>query len=110
MTHSLVDDAEILPQLAERPMAYVGVLGPAHRRRWVLDNVQDANDLPASFVDRLRGPIGLELGDRSPGGIAVSIVSEILAELNSRTPAPLFQSGTAESPVTPSRIAVANAC
>ncbi len=110
MTHSLVDDAEILPQLAERPMAYVGVLGPAHRRRWLLENVEDAADLPASFINRLRGPVGLDLGDRSPGGIAVSIVSEILTELNSRTPAPLFQSGTADSAVTASRIAVANAC
>jgi xanthine dehydrogenase accessory factor len=110
MTHNLVDDAEILPLLAERPMAYVGVLGPAHRRRWLLENVEDAAELPASFVNRLRGPVGLDLGERSPGGIAVSIVSEILAELNTRTPAPLFQSGTADSAVTPSRIAVANVC
>jgi xanthine dehydrogenase accessory factor len=110
MTHGLVDDAELLPLLTERPMAYVGVLGPAHRRRWLLENVEDAAEFPASFIDRLRGPVGLDLGDRSPGGIAVSIVSEILAELNSRTPAPLFQSGTADSAFTASRIAVANAC
>jgi xanthine/CO dehydrogenase XdhC/CoxF family maturation factor len=108
MTHSLVDDAEILPMLAERPMAYVGVLGPAHRRRWLLENVEDAADLEESFVNRLRGPVGLDLGDRSPSGIAVSIVSEILAELNGRTPAPLFQSGSPESAVKSSRVAVAN--
>ncbi len=79
MTHSLADDAEILPLLAERPMAYVGVLGPAHRRRWLLENVEDDDALPETFVNRLRGPIGLDLGERSAGGIAVSIVSEILA-------------------------------
>ena len=84
MTHSLADDAEILPLLAERPMAYVGVLGPAHRRRWLLENVEDAAALSESFVSRLRGPIGLDLGERSAGGIAVSIASEILAELNGR--------------------------
>ncbi|HEX3998776.1 MAG TPA: XdhC family protein [Pirellulales bacterium] len=91
MTHSLVDDAEILPLLAERPAAYVGVLGPAHRRRWLLEHVEGATTLPEKFVNRLRGPIGLDLGDRSPGGIAVAMVAEILAELNGRTPVPLCQ-------------------
>ena len=113
MTHGLADDAEILPLLAGRPAAYIGVLGPAHRRRWLLENVESAGALPETFVNRLRGPIGLDLGDRSPGGIAVSIVSEILAELNGRTPAPLSQSDSAESTVAesvakPSRVAVAN--
>ena len=113
MTHSLVDDAEILPLLAERPAAYIGVLGPARRRRWLLENVEEAAALPETFVNRLRGPIGLDLGDRSPGGIAVSIVSEILAELNGRTPAPLSrwdaqQSNSAEWVAKPSRVAVAN--
>ena len=68
MTHSLADDAEVLPLLAERPAAYVGVLGPEHRRRWLLENVADAATLPAEFVKRLRGPVGLDLGDRSSGG------------------------------------------
>jgi xanthine dehydrogenase accessory factor len=108
MTHSLADDAEVLPLLAERPAAYVGVLGPEHRRRWLLENVADTATLPAEFVNRLRGPVGLDLGDRSAGGIAVSIVSEILAELNGRTPASLFQSGSAESAARPSRVAVTN--
>jgi xanthine/CO dehydrogenase XdhC/CoxF family maturation factor len=108
MTHSLVDDAEVLPLLAERPAAYIGVLGPAHRRHWLLKNVEDATDLPEAFVKRLRGPIGLNLGDRSPGGIAVSIVAEILAELNGRTPAPLSSSSSAESAIALSRVAVAN--
>jgi xanthine/CO dehydrogenase XdhC/CoxF family maturation factor len=107
MTHSLADDAEILPLLAERPAAYIGVLGPAHRRRWLLENIDGAATMPETFVNRLRGPIGLDLGDRSPGGIAVAIASEILAELNGRTPAPLCQSTDAESPSTPSQVAVA---
>jgi xanthine dehydrogenase accessory factor len=108
MTHSMVDDAEILPLLVERPMAYVGVLGPERRRRRLIENVEDAVDLPQPLVDQLRGPIGLDLGDRSPGGIAVAIVSEILAELNGRTPAPLFQSRGAESSARPSHVAVAD--
>jgi xanthine/CO dehydrogenase XdhC/CoxF family maturation factor len=108
MTHGLADDAEILPLLAERSAAYIGVLGPAHRRRWLLENVEGAGALPETFVNRLRGPIGLDLGERSPGGIAVSIISEILAELNGRTPAPLSRSNSAEAVAKPSQVAVAN--
>jgi xanthine/CO dehydrogenase XdhC/CoxF family maturation factor len=89
MTHSLADDVEILPLLASKPSAYVGALGPPHRRRWVLDGAREIAPIPDAFAARFRGPIGLNLGDRSPAGIAVSIVSEILAELNGRGAAPL---------------------
>ena len=88
MTHSLEDDVEIVTMLHERPVAYLGVLGPAHRRQWLLERIDDAEQ--SDWIrQRLRGPIGLDLGDRSPAGIAVSIVSEILSELNGRNPEPL---------------------
>lgn len=105
MTHSVADDAELLPLLADRPTAYVGMLGPERRRRWLLENVEDAADLPEAFVSRIRGPIGLDLGERSPAGIAVSIVSQILAELNGRNAVPLSLSNKATT-VRPSRISV----
>jgi xanthine dehydrogenase accessory factor len=91
MTHSLADDAEILPLLAEKPaVAYVGALGPPHRRQWVLDGARDlGTPVSDAFAARFRGPIGLDLGDRSAAGIAVSIASEILAALNGRDAAPL---------------------
>jgi xanthine dehydrogenase accessory factor len=88
MTHSLEDDVEILTALPERPLAYLGVLGPAHRRQWLLERIGDVQ--ASNWIrQRLRGPIGLDLGDRSPAGIAVSIISEILSELNGRAAAPL---------------------
>jgi xanthine dehydrogenase accessory factor len=89
MTHSIADDIEILPLLADKPMAYLGCLGPSHRRQWVLDGANQFAALPQSFTSRLHGPIGLNLGDRSATGIAVSVVSEILASLNGRMPRPL---------------------
>ncbi|HEY2147175.1 MAG TPA: XdhC family protein [Pirellulales bacterium] len=95
MTHSLADDAEILPLIADRSTMYIGVLGPEHRRRWLLENAE-SGDLPESFRNRLRGPVGLDLGERSASGIAVSIVSEILAELNGRIPKPQFQPASSE--------------
>ena len=42
-----------------------------------------------TFTARIRAPIGLNLGDRSAAGIALSIAAEIVADLNARTPLPL---------------------
>ncbi len=106
MTHSLADDAAILPFLVDRPAAYIGVLGPERRLRWLIGNVNTV--LPASFVKRLRGPVGLNLGDRSAGGIAVSIVSEVLTVLNRRTPAPLSHSNSEKMNPLASRVALAD--
>jgi xanthine dehydrogenase accessory factor len=84
MTHSLVDDIEILPLLHEKPMFYAGSLGPEHRREWLIDGALQTTTLGESFMAKFRGPIGLNLGDRTATGIAVSITAEILAELHRR--------------------------
>jgi xanthine dehydrogenase accessory factor len=85
MTHSLDDDARVLSLLARRRVAYVGALGPAHRREWLLEEASALGIAATDPVARmLRGPIGLDLGDRSPVGIAVAITAEILAHFNRR--------------------------
>jgi xanthine/CO dehydrogenase XdhC/CoxF family maturation factor len=94
MTHDLDDDARILSHLPRRTLRYVGALGPAHRRAWLLaqasaPGVAGNSDAPWS----VRGPIGLDLGDRSPAGIAVAVVAEIVALLNRREPRPLSRTG-----------------
>ena len=90
MTHSLADDIDLLPLLVDKPVAYVGALGPDHRRRWVLEGIAAASPRESeALATRFRGPIGLDLGDRSAGGIAVSVVAEILAVLNARDAATL---------------------
>ena len=82
MTHSLPDDVEILPLIASAPVGYLGSLGPAHRRQWLLDLVPP--EIAMRLNDDFRSPIGLNLGDRSAAGIAVAVVAEILAQLNDR--------------------------
>ena len=95
MTHSIADDVELLPHLDGKSIGYLGSLGPAHRRQWVLDG---ANVADGALARTLRGPIGLNLGDRSPAGIAVSVVAEILAELNQRDAASLSRGPGFSSP------------
>jgi xanthine dehydrogenase accessory factor len=90
MTHSLDDDARVLSLLSERHVSYIGALGPAHRRRWLLDEMAALGVRLSDEVRRkVRGPIGLDLGDRSAAGIAVAVAAEILAQLNVRDAQPL---------------------
>jgi xanthine/CO dehydrogenase XdhC/CoxF family maturation factor len=89
MTHSLQDDARVLSLLATRTLAYVGALGPAHRREWLLEEAAARGPLNPEFASTLRGPVGLDLGDRSAAGIAVAVTAEILARINGRSAQPL---------------------
>ena len=90
MTHQLEMDRAYLRVLAASALPYIGLLGPPTRAARLLDELGvEANALHG----RLRAPVGLHLGGRSPEAIAVSIVAEILAFLNGRLPiaAPLSQ-------------------
>jgi xanthine/CO dehydrogenase XdhC/CoxF family maturation factor len=91
MTHGLPDDIAILPHLVDGSMFYLGMLGPAHRLEWVVKGARENTRLDNSFVSKIRSPVGLNLGDRTSHGIAVSIVAEILACLNERDARPLSQ-------------------
>jgi xanthine/CO dehydrogenase XdhC/CoxF family maturation factor len=89
MTHSLEDDACVLA-LLDAPNAYVGALGPANRRQWLLEEAAaNGARLSESLIAQLRGPTGLDLGDRSPEGIALAVAAEILAWANCRDAQPL---------------------
>jgi len=94
MTHSLDDDARVLALLSRRQSPYVGALGPAQRRQWLID---EAMAYAVTRGDRLaikvHGPVGLDLGDRSAAGIAVAVAAEILARLNHRDAKPLHDAG-----------------
>ncbi len=81
MSHHLESDALYLRALATRGPAYVGLLGPSARRRKLLDDLGAA---AAGLAGRLRGPVGLDIGARTPEAIAVAIVAEIHAVLSGR--------------------------
>jgi xanthine/CO dehydrogenase XdhC/CoxF family maturation factor len=76
MSHHLPSDLAYLRALATCDIPYVGLLGPAVRREKLLSDLgPDAERLRA----RLRAPVGLPLGGRTPESIALSIVAEIHA-------------------------------
>jgi xanthine/CO dehydrogenase XdhC/CoxF family maturation factor len=82
MSHHLVSDQAYLAALAGHDgIPYVGLLGPAPRRARLMQELgPDAQGLQG----RLHGPIGLDIGAKSPETIALAIVSEIQAVLAGR--------------------------
>jgi xanthine/CO dehydrogenase XdhC/CoxF family maturation factor len=82
MSHNLDHDEVYLGQLLEAAPAYVGVLGPTHRRERLLARLGQGGA-------RVYGPAGLDIGAELPESIALSIMAEIHAVLNSREGRPL---------------------
>jgi xanthine/CO dehydrogenase XdhC/CoxF family maturation factor len=81
MSHHLDSDLEYLRQLVDAPLRYLGLLGPAARRERLLG---DLGPDAAGLRPRLRAPIGLDLGARSPEAIALAIIAELHAVLEGR--------------------------
>jgi xanthine/CO dehydrogenase XdhC/CoxF family maturation factor len=81
MSHHLDSDLHYLRALAASSVPYVGLLGPAARREKLLG---DLGDPVPSLRARLRAPVGLDIGGRTPEAIALSIVGEVQAVLAGR--------------------------
>ena len=90
MSHHLLSDQAYLAALAEHDaIPYVGLLGPAPRRARLMQEIGERSQL---LTGRLHGPIGLDIGARTPETIALAIVSEIQAVLAGR-PGGSFSAG-----------------
>lgn len=76
MSHHLPSDQAYLTVLADSAIGYVGLLGPAPRRTRLL---HDVGPKSAQLSHRLYGPVGLDIGARTPETIALAIVAEIQA-------------------------------
>jgi len=67
----------------ETDVPYVGLMGPRERFEELQDAlVADGVSLSQAELDRVSTPVGLDLGDGSPTGIALSIVAEATAVAN----------------------------
>jgi xanthine/CO dehydrogenase XdhC/CoxF family maturation factor len=81
MSHHFVSDRDYLDTLAASAIPYIGLLGPAMRRERLLAGL---GSRAQALRSRLRSPVGLDLGARTPEGIALAIVAQIHARLNGR--------------------------
>ncbi|MFE7169247.1 XdhC family protein [Streptomyces sp. NPDC057616] len=79
LTHDAKFDVPLLRLALRLPVAYVGAMGS---RRTHLDRNERLREVGVTELElaRLRSPIGLDLGARTPEETALSIASEIVAD------------------------------
>ena len=93
-----LDDLALLEAL-KSPAFYVGALGSRGNTAKRKERLA-LFDLTPAEIARLHGPIGLDIGSRTPGEIAVSILAEVIAvrngvALRQKKPAPSAESAPA---------------
>ena len=80
-THDTELDEDALTAALSSPAPYVGVLGARRRLPERLERLK-RRGVTAEQLRRLRGPIGLDLGGKSPFEIAVGVMAEATALVN----------------------------
>jgi xanthine dehydrogenase accessory factor len=70
-------DAYIIERTAGSGAGYVGMLG-SRRKRAVIWRALEAAGVSAKDLERVRSPIGVEIGADTPAEIAVSVVAELV--------------------------------
>jgi xanthine/CO dehydrogenase XdhC/CoxF family maturation factor len=81
MSHSFRQDLDALRELADLPLRYLGILGPNKRTAQLLE---DAGLSRERISAKLHGPMGLDIGADGPEQVALAVMAEIQATLNSR--------------------------
>src|SRR6202163_1109836 len=76
------DEAALAPLLAAEP-AFVGLLA-SPRRGAAVKTTLAAEGVAAGRRERMQVPVGLDIGARTPGDVAISIIAQIVAAAPSR--------------------------
>ena len=87
MTHSYAKDLQYLLALKDTNPIYIGFLGPYNRREKIIsDLIEQYPEVEDSFLEKMYGPAGLNIGAETSQEIAVSICSEILSVTRKQQP------------------------
>ncbi|MGP4089186.1 XdhC family protein [Streptomyces sp. KR55] len=90
LTHDAKFDIPLLQLALDLPVGYIGAMGSRRTHDERLRLLHEAG-VTADQLARLRSPIGLDLGARTPEETAVSITAEIIADTNRASGLPLSQ-------------------
>ncbi len=77
ITENHVTDEQALSQILNTPAAYIGMIGSQRKAGTIFAHLRGEGVSEAQLA-RVRAPIGLDLGGRSPAEIALSILAEIV--------------------------------
>ncbi|MFE3645337.1 XdhC family protein [Streptomyces sp. NPDC059169] len=100
LTHDPKFDVPLLEQALRRPAAYIGAMGSRRTHDDRTARLQKAG-LDDGQLARLRSPVGLDLGARTPEEVAVSVAAEIIALRWGGSGAPLATTAGAIHPGGP---------
>ena len=89
MTHHFLQDRAVLERLLPLPVAAIGVLGPRARSERLRDELAEAGVDVSPWAERVRGPVGLDIGAETPEEIALSAVAELVSVVAGRHGGPL---------------------
>ncbi|MEU6320589.1 XdhC/CoxI family protein [Streptomyces sp. NPDC047009] len=93
LTHDAKFDVPLLRAALRMPVAFVGAMGSRRTHEDRNRRLREAG-VSERELSRLRSPIGLDLGARTPEETALSIAAEIVAARRGGTGVPLTGSGT----------------
>ena len=82
LTHDPKLDDMALMEALNSPAFYVGALGSRRNQQARKQRLAEHFDMSEQALSRLHGPVGLRLGAKTPGEIAVSIVAELVQVKN----------------------------
>jgi xanthine dehydrogenase accessory factor len=88
LTHDLKFDEPAIVEALQRGCRYVGAVGSRKTQGDRRERLRAAG-LSDPELDRLRGPVGLDLGGRAPAETALAIMAEIVAERRGGTGRPM---------------------
>ncbi len=92
ITRDHARDERALVSLVHRPYRYLGMIGSRRKVHTVLARIvrrEVGLGRPRPDFSRVRAPIGLDLGGRSPAEIAVSVIAELVADRRGGDGAPM---------------------
>jgi xanthine dehydrogenase accessory factor len=85
MTHNYIYELNLLKELLPLALNYIGILGPKKKLERMLAELEDTGTkITPEQLDKIYGPVGLDIGSEGSEEIALSVVAEIKAVLSAR--------------------------
>ena len=78
MTHGHQADFDVLSQVLRTPVRYIGCIGSKGKAAAVRERLSAAG-FTEEDIRRIHSPVGLPIGGKSPGEIAISVAAQLIA-------------------------------